>query len=411
MSFKLLFLWLLYFVQGLPHGLQSSLLPVYLRTSGLSLTSISLTKALYFPWILKVLWAPLVDQAGTKKIWLVASMSGLALTCLASSILSPDAHFSMIGMVLLAMNFLASVQDIAVDGVAVQLLQQQEEVGYGNMVQVVGYKMGSVLAGGGLLAVMDIIGWSSLFVALGCVYSAVTLYVMKTPILSKHPKSQSAKRKCHLGGMNPWRVWRELLIVPGTTWTVIYVLIYKLGEQGAVTMFPLFLLDHHMSARELGIWNGMVAMGFSVLGSSLAGLLLAWYSIGYLMRSAFVLRMFSMAFQTSLLLFLSHSSLVKGAAILSLCIQHFLGGLITTLTFTTMMKCTQRAEESIQATHYSFLATLEVLGKLTFSALAGWLVDWVGFPVSFLFFLLLSAAATLHVYRATEKGELNQQPG
>lgn len=37
-----------------------------------------------------------------------------------------------------------------------------------------------------------------------------------------------------------------------------------------------------------------------------------------------------------------------GMAVLSLSVQHFLGGLITTLTFTTMMHCTQRAEESIQ---------------------------------------------------------------
>ncbi|CAG06888.1 unnamed protein product [Tetraodon nigroviridis] len=39
-------------------------------------------------------------------------------------------------------------------------------------------------------------------------------------------------------------------------------------------MFPLFLLDHHMTARELSFWNGVVAMGFSIGGSSLGGLLL-----------------------------------------------------------------------------------------------------------------------------------------
>lgn len=38
----------------------------------------------------------------------------------------------------------------------------------------------------------------------------------------------------------------------------------------------------------------------------------------------------------------------SGMAVLSMSVQHFLGGLITTLTFTTMMHCTQRAEESIQ---------------------------------------------------------------
>lgn len=48
----------------------------------------------------------------------------------------------------------------------------------------------------------------------------------------------------------------------------------------------------------------------------------------------------------------------SGMAVLSMSVQHFLGGLITTLTFTTMMHCTQRAEESIQVKLlYSYLPT------------------------------------------------------
>lgn len=42
-------------------------------------------------------------------------------------------------------------------------------------------------------------------------------------------------------------------------------------------MFPLFLLDHHMTARELGVWNGVVAMAFSICGSSIGGFLLSQY--------------------------------------------------------------------------------------------------------------------------------------
>ncbi|RXM30783.1 Major facilitator superfamily domain-containing protein 3 [Acipenser ruthenus] len=48
-------------------------------------------------------------------------------------------------------------------------------------------------------------------------------------------------------------------------------------EQGATTMFPLFLLDNGMSAMELGLWNGMVAMGFSIIGSSIGGTLTSIY--------------------------------------------------------------------------------------------------------------------------------------
>lgn len=62
----------------------------------------------------------------------------------------------------------------------------------------------------------------------------------------------------------------------------------------------------------------------------------------------------------------------------------------------------------LQATHYSFLATLEVLGKLTFSALAGGVVDWFGFQVAFLFFLTLSAGTALHVWTATFTGALRE---
>uniref|UniRef100_A0A8C9YCI3 Major facilitator superfamily domain-containing protein 3 n=1 Tax=Sander lucioperca TaxID=283035 RepID=A0A8C9YCI3_SANLU len=259
MNDKLVFLGLLYFVQGIPYGLQSSLLPVFLRGAGHSLTRIGLTKILYFPWVLKVLWAPLVDRVGTKRRWLVATVSGLALTCLSSAAMAPEAHIWGVAGTLLVMNSLASVQDIAVDGAAVALLKGRVELGLGNTAQVVGYKAGSVFAGGGLLAVIDVAGWSWMFMLLTFVYAGVALFVWGAP----------GSRRGGQEVMRPWRVWRKMLAVPGTPWTVLYVLTYKLGEQGAVTMFPLFLLDHHMTARELGFWNGVIAMGFSICGSSL----------------------------------------------------------------------------------------------------------------------------------------------
>ncbi|XP_002662041.3 major facilitator superfamily domain-containing protein 3 [Danio rerio] len=410
MNDKLVFLGLLYFIQGIPYGLQSSLLPVYLRGAGHSLTRISLTKILYFPWVLKVLWAPLVDRTGTKRCWLVGTVAGLAMTCLLSATITPDVQYMSVAGSLLAMNVLASVQDIAADGAAVRLLRGQGELGLGNTVQVVGYKAGSVFAGGGLLAVIDVAGWGWMFALLACVYGGVALFVWGAPVLDGEPaRGQGEGRRGSKDVMQPWKVWRKLLSVPGTTWTMFYVLTYKLGEQGAITMFPLFLLDHHMTARELGVWNGVVAMAFSICGSSIGGFLLSQYSIGLLMRRVFMMRTISMVFQSSLLVVLEPSPMMKVMAVLSLSLQHFIAGLITTLTFTTMMNCTQRAEESIQATHYSFLATLEVLGKLSFSALAGGMVDTVGFPIAFILFLFLTSSSALHVWRATETGVLKEQ--
>ncbi|XP_069478058.1 major facilitator superfamily domain-containing protein 3 isoform X2 [Ambystoma mexicanum] len=349
MASKYLLLGMLYFVQGMPYGLQSGLLPIYLRTVGLSFTSISLTKALYFPWILKVFWAPFVDQCWNKQTWLLLSMCGLAVACLTCASLSPGENCKALATVLILMNLMASTQDIAVDGMAVRLLNQ-DEVGYGNTIQVVGYKLGSVLAGGGFLAVIHLIGWRSLFLLLASMYCLVMVYTWHATELQTRPSCRSDREKLQHRSLNPCDLLQELLIVPGTTWTLIFVINYKLGEQGAMSMFPLFLLDNGFSPQELGVWNGMVAMGFSIAGSTLGGVLISRKGPPLsLLKVSLILRLASLCFQALVLfLFSSKSSIIKVAAIFSIILQHFMAGIISTLTFSIMMHCTQRAVESIQ---------------------------------------------------------------
>ncbi|XP_072855750.2 major facilitator superfamily domain-containing protein 3 isoform X3 [Pogona vitticeps] len=396
MNLKYVLLGMLYFVQGIPYGLQSGLLPVYLRTLGHSFTRISLAKVLYMPWILKVMWAPLVDHYFGKKTWLMLTMSGLALACLGCSLTSPEVSFLPVAGIFLLMNFFASIQDIAVDGVAVQLLVH-EEVGYGNTIQVVAYKLGSVMAGGGLLTFLHYLGWGALFIYLAVVYA---LAIGLTWISDLRVKQRRASMDSYIRASrsNPWRIFRDIIYVPDTPWTAGFVFIYKLGEQGAIAMFPLFLLDHDFSPQKLGFWNGVVSMVFSIAGSSLGGHLIPRQR--YLlprMRVLLTVRFCFLVFQTLLMvLYQDGSSFFEVAAVLSICLQHFVAGLITTLTFSMMMHCSQKARESIQATHYSFLATLEVLGKLVFSTLAGSLVDGLGFVSAFGIFLSLSFLSVMY---------------
>lgn len=67
-----------------------------------------------------------------------------------------------------------------------------------------------------------------------------------------------------------------------------------------------------------------------------------------------------------------------------------ISGTVTTATFTLMMQCSKLASNHIQATHYTTLATLEVLGKLTFSVMIGPLTDFVGYKHVFIIFFVLS---------------------
>ena len=49
------------------------------------------------------------------------------------------------------------------------------------------------------------------------------------------------------------------------------------GEQGALTMMPMFLLDQKVDATELSFWTGIVCQGISIGGSVLGGWLVTTF--------------------------------------------------------------------------------------------------------------------------------------
>jgi len=78
-------------------------------------------------------------------------------------------------------------------------------------------------------------------------------------------------------------------------------------------------------------------------------------------------------------------------SMLSLLLLTLLSGIVTTATFTLMMQCSRQAPPGVQATHYTILATCEVVGKLAFTSVCGWLADFAGYRFLFLIFAVLSA--------------------
>lgn len=259
-SANIIFLSYLYFIQGLPYGLQSKFLPVYFRTHNMSLTDIGLFKLLLTPWMCKALWAPLVDKYGTKHKWLIWSMLGLVLTCIMGSFTPPE-YLLHLECVLFLFNLLTSTQDIAVDGIAVQVLSTSE-LAYGNIAQVVGYKLGAIFGGGILTWLSEHLDWMVLFLSLSLVYLFSIFFVKvfiptthKSTIeiivsadskdnAEQHVTSKSKENVCKLEepsvdkrGDNPtenknWLMEHLISVYksPNTSWLMVFVLIYKLGK-------------------------------------------------------------------------------------------------------------------------------------------------------------------------------------
>ena len=395
---KMALLWTLYFVEGLPFGIQTIALPVFLRVHGLSLTAIGFASALALPWMLKILWAPLVDRYGSRRFgrrrsWIVPLQLALAAAAAAAAALPLDRALAPFLAVLLVMNLIAATLDVAVDGLAVDLLEVSE-LGRGNVAQVVGYKLGMVAGGGVLLWAGAFVGWSGLF---GLMAAAILLAVGVTLGLAPRDGGgdEAGEDGEDRGDRRPPPTLPGILSALGRSlagrragWLLLFVGSYKFGESMADTMFKPFLVDAGFAAAEIGAWVGTWGGIASIAGSIAGGWLATRYSFLRAVGIAAVLRLGPVAGEWWL-------SLIDPAAaqvIAVTCAENFFGGALTTALFAFMMS---RVDRRIGATHFTALATVEVWGKLPAMWISGALTDATSYPALFGLATILSAAFLL----------------
>ncbi len=390
---KLGVLWTLYFVQGLPFGFQATALPIYLRASGASLTAIGFTSALALPWMFKVFWSPLVDRFGSsefgrRRSWILPLQILLALCCFAGALVTSESNLPWLLLLVFLMNLFAATMDIAVDGLAVDLLELPE-LGQGNVAQVVGYKAGMLTGGGLLVWASGWIGWQGLFIAMGLLTTAA-LAVTFLFRERYHRDREAPSSPLHHPSLRAvfTLLWRSLNS-RYALWLLLFIGTYKLGETMVDTLFKPFLVDAGFAREQIGLWVGTWGMLFSIAGSVTGGILASrWRMLSAVALTA-ALRVIPVAGEW----WLTIVEPTGTGVIIVTCAEHFFGGALTTAMFAYMMS---RVDRRIGATHYTMLASVEVWGKLPAAWVAGMLADATSYPLVFgtgtilsLLFLLL----------------------
>lgn len=383
----------LYFVQGMPYGFQLTALPIYLWQHGVSVTGIGLLGALWFPWLLKPLWAPLVERysserIGRRKSWILPLQGALSVTCLAASFAtSPEAIPVLLALVFL-MNLFAATQDIPVDGLAVDLLKDQD-LGRGNAVQVGAYKLGAV-AGGGLLGwASQYIGWQGLFI----VMAALSLLALVVAAFSREPARSEKDGAPKTSLREVLRQLKEALAVPGTGWLLLFIGFYKFGESLSDTLYRPFLLSSGFEGPQVALWTGTWGAIASLAGTAAGGWLATRMPLLHSVAVTSTLRLLPLIGRWLLAVTGPTAGGVLGVTLA----EEFFGGALTTAMFAFMMS---RVDRRVGAAHFTLLAGMELLGKMPGGPLGGLLVGeahWsyaqafllgVGLSVAFLFLLL-----------------------
>lgn len=256
----------LYIAQAVPMSFFTTVVPVIMRQENYSLEAIGLLQLVKLPWVLKFLWAPLVDNntrnLGHFKRWIYISEFFYAGIILAIGFFSLQLNFSLIVVLMVLAVFASATQDIATDAFAIHILKRKER-GYGNSMQSAGGFAGSLIGSGVLLVVYYYLGWFFLLFFL-----AVFVLLALIPLAFY-------RRVCHRPVVKGMRVNLSDIIsffrVPGMYRWVIILFFYYSGIMGIMAMLKPYLVDLDYNARDIGVMAGIFGTTMALVASVFAG--------------------------------------------------------------------------------------------------------------------------------------------
>jgi MFS family permease len=396
-SGKTTLLFMLYLSQGLPFGFQATALPVLLRERGISLAAIGFAGALALPWFLKPLWAPLVDRywsarIGRRRSWIIPLQAVMVIIMLVTVPVAAGGAVCPLLVCIFLLNLCAATQDIAVDGLAVDILGR-DELGPGNAAQVAGYKAGMVLGGGILVWLSARTGWEGLFFMMAILALLPLVFILR----HRETEQTDVTDKVTLKPADFMNVLLTALRSPGAIYFLLFIATYKMGESMIDVMFKPFLVDNGFTAHQIGLWVGTWGMAASLIGSVVGGWLAVRFSIINALFIAAFLRLFPLVAELWLSTIVPTASQVVGVTVA----EHFFGGILTTALFAYMMS---RVDKRIGATHFTVLAAIEVMGKSPGSFFSGFIAERIGYPGLFSIGVAFSALILL-LYFPLRKGE------
>ncbi len=378
----------LYIAQSIPMSFFSTVVPVIMRQENYSLSSIGLLQLVKLPWILKFLWAPLVDNKArsTKELkrWILVSELVYAAIILSIAFFDLQTDFKLI-IFLVVIAFIASAtQDIAVDIYAILSLDKSER-SLGNSMQSGGSFIGSLVGTGVLLIAYHYYGWSNVLILLSVfvMVAVAPLFISKRQLPAENIEKERVTLKDILSFFKQKGKFRQ----------VVLLIFYYSGIIGIMTMLKPYLVDLGYNVKEIAFMSGI----FGTLTAAIST-----FVGGFLMRKV--------ARRTALLLFLVMSLLaglyfryLSGIEPSNLNLYIAIGlvwsayGLSTVGIYTLSMDAVRKGREG---TDFTIQIVITHIGSLLVATASGKIAHEFGYSglftveiilTTFVFFILLNA--------------------
>lgn len=279
----------MYVAQGLPWGFMLNTVVSYITDIDETVTATEigrLTAMILYPWTFKLVWAPLIDSItvrsmGRRRPWIIGAQLMMAVSLLMLLMLGDiTENIALLGWMFFLHNCFASLQDVATDALAIDVLPVQEQGRMNGLMwasKLLGKGVGTA-AGGWLIADY---GFSAAILA-----QFVCLFViMLFPLLMLERPGErrfpwSIGKASESGGTNsvrsPVAVVRDLMKGFSLRSTALFIIFGLTAVVGwglvEVLTKPLYTQNLGWTAKEYSYWTG-AAVFPELLGAVLGGLL------------------------------------------------------------------------------------------------------------------------------------------
>ncbi len=364
------------FASGLPYFFFNETVPVWLAASGMSLAAIGLASGASLPWVLKFLWAPLVDRLGGRRLWIRVCLALLAVVTAVLAGADPVRHAGELAVLLLLYVTLSATQDIAIDAYTIETTHGRE-LGVANSVRIGAYRGASFVSSALLVWIAGRSGWQPAFLAGAGLFAGLALAAVALPT-----PSRAGPHSATLG-----EPIRALLSRPGIGVVIAFALLFKLDISAMDPMTKPFWVASGFTLEQIAaLTTGRLIA--TLAGATLGGIIATRIGIFHGLWSLGAVQLLSSLGYSWAAAAGAGKTGVTAAALF----ENFAQGLGTAAFLAFLMSMCERR---YAATQFALLSAIYALSRWAAGLASGAVAERLGYATYFFVTFLLGLPAYL----------------
>ncbi|MFT7549308.1 MAG: PAT family beta-lactamase induction signal transducer AmpG [Candidatus Azotimanducaceae bacterium] len=270
-----------YIAQGLPIGLISVALPAWLAENNVDTLEIASFIAITgLPWGFKLLAGPIMDRfsflaMGRRRPWVIGAQFGLLAAMLAMAFV-PDPIMNLKWLIAagFVVNTFAAMQDVAVDGMAIDTLPENER-GRANSFMAFGQVAGYSLSGAfcAMMLVSYGLQGAVLSLTIGIAIIFVWVLIVRERIgerLLPWTEGQASSRSLNLQAKNWLSIFsnlRKVLFLPTSLLLILITFTWRVSDGFWLVSAPIIVVqDLHFQSTEYSYWTSICTGIAAIMG-------------------------------------------------------------------------------------------------------------------------------------------------